>query len=129
MLPALGGGSDVSGSAIVRGYWKKQNASPEFEAWWRKTLNDGFIEGSAYTPKSVSLKLLSFPAAAAPAANNDANSLEINLRRDPSVYDGQFANNGWLQELPKPMSKLTWHNAVLMGPKMADRAGIRAMDE
>jgi anaerobic selenocysteine-containing dehydrogenase len=50
------------------------------------------------------------------------------LRRDPSAYDGQFANNGWLQELPKPMSKLTWDNAVMIGPKMAEREGIKSMD-
>jgi len=128
MLSALVGVSDASGYDIVRGYWQKQNAGPEFEAWWRKTLNDGFVEGSAYAPKVVSLKFQSLPAAPAVDANRDANSLEINLRRDPSVYDGQFANNGWLQELPKPMSKLTWDNAVLMGPRMADREGLKTMD-
>src|SRR5216683_7082782 len=128
MLSALIGVSDASGYDIVRGYWQKQNAGPEFEEWWRKTLNDGIVEGSAYTPKAVSLKLSSLPAAPAVDAKSDANSLEINLRRDPSVYDGQFANNGWLQELPKPMSKLTWDNAVLMGPRMADREGIKTMD-
>jgi MoCo/4Fe-4S cofactor protein with predicted Tat translocation signal len=124
MLSTLMGVSDATGYDIVRGHWQKQHAGPEFEAWWRKTLNDGFIEGSAYTPKAVSLKLPSLPAAG-PA---DANSLEVNLRRDPSIYDGQFANNGWLQELPKPMSKLTWDNAVLIGPRMADREGIKTMD-
>jgi MoCo/4Fe-4S cofactor protein with predicted Tat translocation signal len=132
MLSTLIGVSDASGYDIVRGHWQKQNAGAEFEAWWRKTLNDGFIEGSAYTPKPVSLKLPSLPTA--PAVNpksdakSDPNSLEINLRRDPSVYDGQFANNGWLQELPKPMSKLTWDNAVLIGPKMAEREAIKTMD-
>ena len=128
MISALAGVQDASGYDIVRAYWRKQHAGSEFEEWWRKTLNDGFIEGSAYTPKAVSLKLPSLPAAPAPAANDDANRLEVNLRRDPSVYDGQFSNNGWLQELPKPMSKLTWDNAVLMGPKMADREGIKTMD-
>jgi molybdopterin-containing oxidoreductase family iron-sulfur binding subunit len=124
MLSALVGVPDASGYDLLRAYWQKQHAGPEFEEWWRKTLNDGFIEGSAYRPKSVSLKLQSLPAASAV----DANSLEVNLRRDPSIYDGQFANNGWLQELPKPMSKLTWDNAVLIGPKMADREGIKTMD-
>jgi MoCo/4Fe-4S cofactor protein with predicted Tat translocation signal len=124
MLSTLMGVSDASGYDIVRGPWQKQHAGPEFEAWWRKTLNDGFIEGSAYMPKTVSLK----PAFPDPPAAVDANSLEVNLRRDPSVYDGQFANNGWLQELPKPMSKLTWDNAVLIGPRMADREGIKTMD-
>jgi MoCo/4Fe-4S cofactor protein with predicted Tat translocation signal len=127
MLSTLMGVSDAAGYDIVRTYWQKQHPGPDFEAWWRKTLNDGFIEGSAYAPKAVSLKLkpLSRPDLAATA---DANSLEVNFRRDPSVYDGQFSNNGWLQELPKPLSKLTWDNAVLIGPKMADREGIKTMD-
>ena len=124
MLSALTGVPDATGYEIVRGHWQKQNAGADFEAWWRKTLNDGFIEASAHPPKSVPLKLQSLPAAAAASPK----SLEVNLRRDPSVYDGQFANNGWLQELPKPMSKLTWDNAVLIGPKMADREGIKTMD-
>src|SRR5207247_3253514 len=48
------------------------------------------------------------------------NAIELNFRRDPSIYDGQFANNGWLQELPKPLSKMTWDNPLQMGPKMAE---------
>jgi molybdopterin-containing oxidoreductase family iron-sulfur binding subunit len=72
----------------------------------------------------VALKRASIQA----PATADTNSLEVNFRRDPCVYDGQFANNGWLQELPKPLSKLTWDNAVLIGPKMADREGIKTTE-
>jgi molybdopterin-containing oxidoreductase family iron-sulfur binding subunit len=52
-------------------------------------------------------------------AKSEASGFELNFRRDPSVYDGRFSNNGWLQELPKPMNKLTWDNAVLVSPKTA----------
>jgi Fe-S-cluster-containing dehydrogenase component len=58
-------------------------------------------------------------------ANGD---IEINFRRDPSIYDGQFANNGWLQELPKPMTKLTWDNPVLISPKMAEQLKVQSKD-
>ena len=57
-----------------------------------------------------------------------ANTIELNIRRDPTIYDGQFSNNGWLQELPKPMTKLTWDNAILIGPKMAERLQIASKD-
>ena len=124
LLSTLMGVSDAQGYDIVRAYWQKQHTGGDFDAWWRKSLHDGFIEGTAYTPKQVSLKVASI----GPPATVDANSLEINFRRDPSVYDGQFANNGWLQELPKPMSKLTWDNAVLVGPQMAEREGLKSMD-
>jgi hypothetical protein len=62
MLSALSGTPDASGYDIVRGYWQKQQGGTEFEAWWRKTLNDGYVEGSAYTPKTVSLKLQALPS-------------------------------------------------------------------
>jgi hypothetical protein len=54
-----------------------------------------------------------------------AAGFEVNFRRDPTVYDGRFANNGWLQELPKPMTKLTWDNAALIAPRTAERSGVR----
>ena len=90
-------------------YWQKQHPGSDFEAFWRKSLHDGWVEGTAYAPKSVITRRQhrrSLPR------RRSAKSLEINFRRDPSIYDGQFANNGWLQELPKPMTKLTWDNAA-----------------
>ncbi|MFZ0199867.1 MAG: 4Fe-4S dicluster domain-containing protein, partial [Candidatus Sulfotelmatobacter sp.] len=60
--------------------------------------------------------------------SSNAHAIELNIRRDPSIYDGQFSNNGWLQELPKPMTKLTWDNAIQMGPKMAERLQVKSID-
>src|SRR6202023_2603802 len=96
----------------------------DFETFWRKSLHDGWIEGTAFAPKQVGLKPAGFPG----TATVDQKAIEINFRRDPSIYDGQFANNGWLQELPKPMNKMTWDNPVLMGVAMADRLGIQTED-
>jgi MoCo/4Fe-4S cofactor protein with predicted Tat translocation signal len=124
VVATLSGVSDASGYDLVRAYWQKQHSGPDFEAFWRKSLHDGWVEGTTFAPKSFTAKPV--PASSSPAA--DPNSLEINFRRDPSVYDGRFANNGWLQELPKPMSKLTWDNAVLVGPKMAEREGLKTED-
>jgi MoCo/4Fe-4S cofactor protein with predicted Tat translocation signal len=123
LVSALSGVSDATGYDLVRAYWQKQHSGADFEAFWRKSLHDGWIEGTAYAPKSVSAKA-NIPAEAAA----DQKSFEINFRRDPSVYDGQFSNNGWLQELPKPMTKLTWDNAVLVGPKMAEREQLQTDD-
>ena len=127
LLAALMGASDATGYDIVRAYWQKQHAGGDFEAFWRKSLNDGFIEGTAFAPKSVAAKPAAAPDAAK-ATPSDPNTLEVNFRRDPSIYDGQFSNNGWLQELPKPLSKLTWDNAIQIGPRMAEREGIKSMD-
>jgi MoCo/4Fe-4S cofactor protein with predicted Tat translocation signal len=123
MVSTLSGVSDATGYDIIRAYWEKQHRGGDFEAFWRKSLHDGWIEGTEYAPKSLSPKTPNLPASSA-----DEKSLEVNFRRDPSIYDGQFANNGWLQELPKPMTKLTWDNAVLVGPKMAERERLKTED-
>ena len=124
MISALAGQPSTAGHDIVQNYWKAKHAGADFDMWWRKALHDGWIDGTTYAPKQVSAKTSGFPAAS--AAGGD--SIELNFRRDPSIYDGQFSNNGWLQELPKPMSKMTWDNPLLMGPKMADDMGIKSGD-
>ena len=93
-------------------------------AFWRKSLHDGWIEGTTFAPKQVSTKANNPPL----ATKLDENAIELNFRRDPSIYDGRFANNGWLQELPKPMSKMTWDNPVLISPAMAERMGLKSED-
>ena len=130
LVSTLSGVSDISGYELVRTYWQKQHSGADFEAFWRKSLHDGWMEGTTYPAKSVSIpiKTAAFSTQTTASAATGQNSLEVNFRRDPSVYDGQFANNGWLQELPKPMTKLTWDNALLVGPKMAEREGLKTED-
>ena len=81
----------------------------DFAAGWRKSLHDGWVEGTAFTPKAGAPAKATITAA--PVA---AGGLEISFRPDPSLYDGRFANVGWLQELPKQVTSLSWDNAVLM---------------
>ncbi|MCU1308949.1 MAG: Molybdopterin oxidoreductase, iron-sulfur binding subunit, partial [Candidatus Angelobacter sp.] len=109
----------VAAFETVQNYWKAQNkvSAADFNAWWKKTLHDGFIPNSAAAPKSVAAK----PVAAATTAKSDA--LEIVFRPDPTIFDGRFINNGWLQELPKPVTKLTWDNAAIMSPATAAQLG------
>lgn len=89
---------------------------------WRKAVHDGVIPNTAATPKTVSANtaFLSQPQQQ-PAAGG---SLEINILPDPCVYDGRFANNGWLQELPNPLNKVTWDNVALISPRTAARLGV-----
>ena len=122
----LSGQSDASGYDLVRSYWQKQHAGADFEQFWRKSLHDGWVEGTAFAPKSLTAKT-SVDAGASSVAS-DPNAIELNIRRDPTIWGGQFSNNGWLQELPKPLSKLTWDNAILVGPKMASRLGLQTKD-
>ena len=122
----LAGQSDATGYELVRAYWQKQHTGTDFETFWRKSLHDGWIEGTAFAPKTVATKSTNFPDSPPIIGGNPG--FELNIRRDPTIYDGQFSNNGWLQELPKPMSKLTWDNAIQIGPKMAERLQLAAKD-
>jgi molybdopterin-containing oxidoreductase family iron-sulfur binding subunit len=101
------------------------SAAPEFERAWRKWLHDGFIAGSAFAPVTVAVAA---GAATRPTAAQAADGVEVNFRRDPTIYDGRFANNGWLQELPKPMTKLTWDNAAHVAPATAAALHLESGD-
>ena len=95
-------------------------AAATFEKSWRKWLHDGFIAGTAARRRAPTTVAPDVGDAhrRSPAAPIDG--IEVNFRRDPTIYDGRFANNGWLQELPKPMTKLTWDNAALIAPATAE---------
>ncbi|MGC2790976.1 MAG: TAT-variant-translocated molybdopterin oxidoreductase [Candidatus Sulfotelmatobacter sp.] len=121
----LNGQADASGYDLVRSYWQKQHSGSDFEQFWRKSLHDGWIESTTFVPRSMEPKVGKFGGG---VRDGDSNAIELNIRRDPTIYDGQFSNNGWLQELPKPMNKLTWDNAILIGPKMGERLQIKTCD-
>jgi MoCo/4Fe-4S cofactor protein with predicted Tat translocation signal len=123
----LAGQSDATAYDLVRAYWQKQHTGPDFEAFWRRSVHDGWIEGTALAPRNIEVRTSNF-IPITNLAKVDPSAVELNIRRDPSIYDGQFSNNGWLQELPKPMTKLTWDNAVLIGPKMAERLQVKTID-
>src|SRR5687767_5828192 len=101
-------------------------ASPDFESQWRKWLHDGFIPNTALPAKTVTPKtdlassLSSTPNTQPPTPN----TFELVFRSDPSIYDGRFANNGWLQELPKPLTKVTWDNVAYVSPATAQKLGV-----
>ncbi len=99
---------------LVREHWKGQMTG-DFEKAWRKALHDGVVEGSAPPPSTPALKT-EWVSALKPAP---AAGLEIVFRPDPNVLDGRLVNNGWLQELPKPLTRLTWENAALVSPETA----------
>ena len=111
VLGALAGGMDVVPYDAVRGHWMSV-APGGFEGAWRKWLHDGLIAGSALPARAASASTTLPPA----TAGSTASGYELQLRPDPTILDGRFANNGWLQELPKPQTKITWDNAALVSP-------------
>jgi len=95
--------------------------SQNFETWWRQAVHDGFVPDSAFPVKSVALSSGWANHQPAPAQQPSAGPFELVFRTDPSIYDGRFANNGWLQELPKPLTKITWDNVAIISPNSAQQ--------
>jgi len=93
--------------------------SQDFEAWWRQSIHDGFVANSAFQPKTVSLNSAWANNQTLRPPQTGADGFELVFRTDPSIYDGRFANNGWLQELPKPLTKVTWDNVAVVSPNSA----------
>ena len=108
----------------VRAYWTEASAhlGTSIDTGWRKWLHDGIVQGTKFAPITPELK---FSATSLPVFKpSPADQIEFIFRPDPNVHDGRFANNGWLQELPRPVTKLTWDNALLVSPKLAQRLDL-----
>jgi molybdopterin-containing oxidoreductase family iron-sulfur binding subunit len=123
---------------IVRDYWRARKLWPDFEQGWRRALHDGFIRGTELRSREVRVEndfelrdtasLVPAPGVPHKAPAAAIEHLEICFRPDPHLWDGRFANNGWLQECPKPLSKLVWDNAVLVSPALAQRDDLATND-
>ena len=104
----------------------RQYIQGDFAMGWRRALHDGWIAGTAFTPKTVSASgqgnVVPAPAAGA------AGTVEVSFRPDNSIFDGRYANVGWLQELPKQVTNLSWDNAAIMSLATMERLGIETSD-
>ncbi|HEY0080605.1 MAG TPA: TAT-variant-translocated molybdopterin oxidoreductase [Pyrinomonadaceae bacterium] len=118
---------------IVREFWRTQpQMSGDFDTAWRHALHDGVIPNTARPNRNVSVRAdFATPGQAVTVSPQPSppGALEIVFRPDPTVYDGRFANNAWLQELPKPLTKITWDNVALVSPATAERLGLGSRAE
>ena len=136
------------------GGWTLRDAQGEpyknTETFWRRSVHDGFIVGTSLTSTPVSAGAAATPsepespapqppsspgpeppssrAPESPSPERAEGSLEIIFRPDPRILDGRFANNGWLQELPKPLTKVTWDPSAWISPRLAEAQGLRNGD-
>lgn len=125
LLAWLLGAEDASAHALVQETWRTA-ASGDFEPWWQRALHDGVIAGSAADP--VTSAAPRPPSATMRELGHKANELTLVLRPDPCLWDGSFANNAWLQECPKPLSKQVWGNALSLHPDEANRLELSTGD-
>jgi MoCo/4Fe-4S cofactor protein with predicted Tat translocation signal len=118
LLAAFTESPGVTPYDVLRTYWQSQTKAGEFESWWRKSLHDGYVAGSGGAVRNATAK----PVSVTPKSST---GMEIVFRPDANLLDGRYNNNGWLQELPRPVSKLTWDNAVLMSMATYHGLGLK----
>ncbi len=135
LLAQVNASSSPAGFDLVRKSFNKVNGSADmaesFDPAWRRTLHSGVLAGSVSATESLKTRgggLASGAKAVADTIGGNDAGLELNFVAGSSVYDGRFANNGWLQELPDPITRLTWDNAVLIGPSTAKDLGVGTGD-
>ncbi|MEM7356361.1 MAG: TAT-variant-translocated molybdopterin oxidoreductase, partial [Acidobacteriota bacterium] len=131
MVAALLGRPLVSDDDLIREYWQGRweageigGGESDFERVWRRMVHDGLVADTALPTVGAAVNPAAAGAAGAALAGRSASSTELIFRPDPNVFDGRFANNSWLQECPRPITKLTWDNALLMSPRTAREAGF-----
>ncbi|MFQ5525630.1 MAG: TAT-variant-translocated molybdopterin oxidoreductase [Thermoanaerobaculia bacterium] len=129
---ALSGAEITNAREILEASWRQgwsesgEISASDFETRFRRAVHDGFVAESAPSPEAATVDLQAVTEALGSAS--DPGTDAIVFRPDPTIYDGRYANNGWLQECPKPLTKLTWDNAAIIGPGMASRLGLANED-
>lgn len=141
VLGLMVGGQDRPGYDIVRETWRPilgpNLSQSEFDLKWNRVLHDGFLPDSELPevePTLVAQPLAELARAIGGATGSgetpggSGDGLEVVFLPSPSLHDGRFANDGWLQELPDPLTKLTWDNPALVSPKTAESLGLANED-
>jgi molybdopterin-containing oxidoreductase family iron-sulfur binding subunit len=140
VLGLMVGGKDRPGYDIVRETWRPILGEGEFDRKWNRVLHDGLLSGSelpevvpALTAQPLAELARSIGGGTGAAGSGGApggsgGGLEVVFLPSPSLHDGRFANDGWLQELPDPLTKLTWDNPALVSPKTAETLGLVSED-
>ncbi|MBS0659394.1 MAG: TAT-variant-translocated molybdopterin oxidoreductase [Verrucomicrobia bacterium] len=126
------GREKIDGPALIQETFKSYNKNADEATAWNAFLREGYVAGSAPAASTAaynggaakSFVQTNFKSTPVPTAD----AFEVVLIPDYSVYDGRYANNGWMQEMPDPITKLTWDNAVLMNMAMAKKLGVKTSD-
>ena len=127
LIALLQGQRERSPYEMLRDYWRTQLPAATFESTWAQSLQRGVIDGTTLPPETVVLQPANIREALSviPAA---MNGLTLRFAPDPTIWDGRFANSAWLQELPKPLSTLTWENVAQISPKSAQTLNLATGD-
>lgn len=119
MFAAIGEGLEKDPRELLLDYWRDHYTGDDFELFWKQSLHDGLVADSRSPPVKPVIQA-AWQEQLSPAMKVPEQALVLQFRPDPALWDGRYANNGWLQEMPRPLTTLTWHNAALISPRLAE---------
>lgn len=122
--------AEIDGYSMVQGYWRGVLGPMYSDRVWRRWLHDGVVQGVprdgvAPSPRDIAPLIKELGTV---SVDGVGDKMEVNFHLDPKLVDGRFANNGWLQEAPHPMTKLTWDNAAYISIDTARKLGVENCD-
>jgi molybdopterin-containing oxidoreductase family iron-sulfur binding subunit len=134
LLGGLTGAAAMDGSytwderapyAIVQDYWKKKlpQGVKDFETWWKESIHDGVCKGTKWATITAPLDA-ALVKKLQDLKITEPKEYDLTIAPDYAVYDGRYSNNGWLQEWPKPITKLSWDNALIVSPATAAKLKV-----
>ncbi|PJK30103.1 4Fe-4S dicluster domain-containing protein [Minwuia thermotolerans] len=126
-MAALEGEFDADPRLLLMDYWRERGLDgDDFDTAWRSALRQGVVDGTAEPWRTPALR--SGFIAELPSPKAEPEALVLQFRADPAAFDGRFVHNPWLQELPRPLSKLVWANPALISPSLAARLKVENGD-
>jgi molybdopterin-containing oxidoreductase family iron-sulfur binding subunit len=130
VLSILQGQTGRSALQIVQDYWMQQLGEEDFGQAWRKALHDGVVPGSEGKVQVSEFRVQEEGAGGQEPGTRGqgTDGIDVEFRLDPTLGDGALANNGWLQELPKPLSKIVWDNVASLSAATAQRLRVATSD-
>ena len=130
LLGLLTGQLGFTSHDVVRATWLQRLGNDHFDEHWQESLRTGTVANTSTAFEQVALTENSPQGSAPPQSAGSADSapggsIEIVFRPDPYLWDGRYAQIAWLQELPRPLTQLTWDNAAMMSPRLAGQLGVQ----
>lgn len=128
VLDLLQGNLSPNGLMLVQNAWRSHPAQrQDFDRFWREALRHGVVPETSAEPVDVALRRDAVAAIKLPPPRS-GEAITVLFRPDEGTWDGRFADNGWLQEMPRWHTKLVWDNAALIAPRTAERLKLRSED-
>ncbi len=128
LLAFVASGKMIDGYSLLKGYWGTEAGAQFSDRIWRQWVHDGLVSGIPREAVVPQPRNWAEALTEVTKRKNPGSGIEVDFHIDPKVADGRYAANGWLQELPHPVTKITWDNPAYVSAATAAKLGVKNGD-